>query len=154
MSDYIKWIRGKVGHDQIFLNFSGACITNNEGKILLQKRAASRDEWGFPGGALEIGESAEEAVIREVQEETGLSVAVDTLIGVYTKYFDVYSNGDKAQTILFLFQCSVTGGSLNVDQEETFDLAFFDPHKAPELFNQQHRDILSDYISQRRGVFR
>jgi isopentenyldiphosphate isomerase len=41
MSDYIEWIRGKVGHDQIFLNFSGACITNDEGKILLQKRAAS-----------------------------------------------------------------------------------------------------------------
>jgi 8-oxo-dGTP pyrophosphatase MutT (NUDIX family) len=117
-------------------------------------KADARNEWGFPGGALEIGESAEEAVIREVQEEAGLSVKVDSLIEVYTKYFDVYSNGDKAQTMLFFFQCSVVGGNLNVDREETFDLAFFDPHNAPEPFNQQHRDMLSDYMSQRRGVFR
>jgi len=154
MSDYIKWIRNRVGHDQIFLNFAGACITNDEGKILLQKRAASGDVWGFPGGALDLGESAEEAVIREVREETGLSVEVDSLIGVYTKYFGVYSNGDEAQTILFFFRCSVVGGDLNVDREETFDLAFFDPGDAPELFNQQHRDMLADYVAQKRGVFR
>ena len=153
MSDYIVWIREKVGHDQIFLNFAVACITDDEGKILLQKRASS-DIWGFPGGALEIGESAEEAVKREVEEETGLRVAVDSLIGVYTKYFDIYPNGDEAQTIVFFFQCSTVGGKLHIDREETFDLVFFDPHNAPQLFNQQHRDMLADYTNQRRGVFR
>jgi mutator protein MutT len=154
MSDYIAWIRDKVGHDQIFLNFAVACITNDEGKILLQKRTASGHAWGFPGGALEIGESAEQTVIREVREETGLSIHVDSLIGVYTKYFDVYPNGDKAQTIVFFFGCSALDGDLSTDREETFDLAFFDPHKAPRLFNQQHRDMLADYIEHKRGVFR
>ena len=90
MSNYIEWIRGQVGHDQIFLNFSGACIRNDEGKILLQKRAASKNMWGFPGGALEMGESAEEAAIRKVREETGLCIHADSLIGVYTKYSDEY----------------------------------------------------------------
>lgn len=154
MSGYIEWIRSKVGHDQVFLNFSAACVADDEGKILLQKRAASEDLWGFPGGALEIGESAEEAAVREVREETGLDIKVDSLIGVYTKYFDAYPGGDKAQTIVFFFECSVVGGSPGIDREETFDLAFFDPHNAPELFNQQHRDMLADYIRQRRGVFR
>ncbi len=55
MNDYIEWIRARVGHDQIFLNFSGACITNDEGKILFQKRTASGNEWGFPGGPRILG---------------------------------------------------------------------------------------------------
>jgi len=154
MSNYIEWIRSKVGHQQIFLNFSGACIRNDEGKILLQKRSASKHMWGFPGGALEIGESAEEAAIREVQEETGLRIQVDSLIGVYTKYFEEYPNGDMAQTIAFFFECSIVGGNLSIDQEETFDLAFFGSYDTPELFNPQHRVMLADCIDQRHRVFR
>lgn len=67
MNDYIKSIRNKVGHDTIILNFSDACITNNKGEILLQKRSATEEIWALPGGAVEIGESVEEAVIREVK---------------------------------------------------------------------------------------
>jgi len=99
-------------------------------------------------------ESAEEAVIREVLEETGLRIQVDSLIGVYTKYFDEYPNGGKAQTIVFFFECSIVGGSLSIEREETFDLAFFDPHDTPELLNPQHRVMLADCMDQRRGVFR
>ena len=135
MGDYITWLRNQVGHEQVFLNFAGACITNDEGEILLQKRSASEEVWGFPGGALELGESAEEAAIREIREETGLLIKVEALIGVYTKYFDAYPNGDQAQTISFFFQGSIVGGELRIDRQETFDLAFFDPNNAPELFN-------------------
>ena len=146
MTDYIQCIRSKVGHERILLNFAAACIANDKGEILLQDRAASKDAWGFPGGALELGESADKAVIREVREETGLDVGVEALIGVYTKYFGEYTNWDRAQTIVFFFKCSIVGGSLRVDQNETFDLGFFDPHDAPHLFNEQHRDMLTDYI--------
>ena len=56
--------------------------------MLLQKRADS-NKWGFPGGAVELGETPQMAAIREVKEETGLDVEVDKLIGIYTelKYF-------------------------------------------------------------------
>ena len=68
MGDYIKYIREKVGHNCIFLNFVGACIRNEKNEILLQNRGDGRG-WGFLGGAIELGESFEEAVKREVKEE-------------------------------------------------------------------------------------
>ncbi|MDP5273650.1 NUDIX domain-containing protein [Chengkuizengella axinellae] len=153
MLDYIRWIRSKVGHDKIFLNFAGGCVVNEKGEILLQKRG-DKKAWGFPGGALELGESAEEAAIREIEEETGLSVQVDELIGIYTKYNDEYPNGDKAQTILFFFKCSIKGGELVVDQKETLELKFIRPEHAPALVNQQHEDGLKDYLSGQKSVIR
>lgn len=89
---YIQWIRNKVGHDCIFLNFASGCIMNDNGEILLQKRV-DKNLWVFPGGALELGESAEESLIREVEEETGLQVEVTSLLGIYTKYYDEYPSG-------------------------------------------------------------
>ncbi len=84
------------------LEFCWGVIENEDGEILLQKRG-DKKAWGFPGGALELGESTEEAMIREIKEETGLSVKADRLIGVYTKYFDEYPNGDIAQCIVSVF---------------------------------------------------
>jgi ADP-ribose pyrophosphatase YjhB (NUDIX family) len=154
MKDYIKWIRSKVGHEPIILNFSGACITNKEGQILLQKRSKEVEAWGLPGGAVEIGESIEEAMLREVKEETGLDVIVEHLIGVYSKYFAAYQNGDEAQTICYLFKCTVADGELAIDNEETFELRFFNMNEIPELFNQQHKDMIKDFIQNRTGVFK
>lgn len=138
----------------IILNFSGACITNSKGQILLQKRSAEMESWGLPGGAVEVGESIEETVIREVKEETGLAVKVDNLIGVYPKYFSTCSNGDKLQSINYLFKCTALNGELTIDNKETFDLKYFDLDNIPELFNQQHKDMISDFIQNKSGVFR
>ncbi|CAM3148358.1 MutT/nudix family protein [Paenibacillus lupini] len=85
--NYIRFIREKAGNELIFLNLTGAIICNDNNEILLQKRG-DRNAWGFPGGAMELGESAAETAVREVLEETGLTVEVEHLIGVYTKYFD------------------------------------------------------------------
>ena len=61
----------------------GAVIVN-EGKILLEKRknAPGKGKWSIPGGLVELGESTEQAVIREVKEETGLEVEEPRLIDV------------------------------------------------------------------------
>lgn len=154
MSDYIRWIRSKVGHDNIILNFSGACITNEKGEILLQKRSRTENVWGLPGGAVELGESIEETTVREIKEETGLDIKVEYLIGVYSKYFIEYSNGDKAQSICYCFKAAIVNGSLIIDDEETFDLQFYDKHHIPPLFVQQHADVISDFFENKAGVFR
>ena len=57
----------------------GACavIFDGDGKILLERRS-DNGFWGLPGGAVEVGESVEQAIKREVMEETGISLAEPT----------------------------------------------------------------------------
>jgi 8-oxo-dGTP diphosphatase len=61
----------------------GAIITDSSGRLLLIRRGhePGRGLWSLPGGRIEPGESDEQAVIREVCEETGLSVRVGRLVG-------------------------------------------------------------------------
>ncbi|KGX84151.1 NUDIX hydrolase [Pontibacillus marinus] len=151
--EYIKWLRGKVGQDYVILNFAGAIIQDKLGRLLLQKRGDNH-QWGFPGGCIEIGESAEETVIREVKEETGFDININGMIGVYSKYFHEYPNGDKAQTICVFFDCSLIGGEMKIDQSETLELEFFDIEQIPPLFHQQHCDALEDFLNNKRGVYR
>ena len=154
MADYIKWIRNKVGHEQIFLNFATAYVKDEQGRILLQKRSATEELWGLPGGALELGESAEQAAIREFHEETGLDIKIDHMIGVYTQYFETYPNGDQAQTVVVAFKGSMVGGDLTVDHKETHDLRFFALDELPPMFNRQMQHILDDILAGKTGVYR
>lgn len=67
--NYIQWIRSKVGHEKIILIFAGGCIFNKKGEVLLQRRGDS-NKWGFPGGAIELGETPQMTAIREAKKET------------------------------------------------------------------------------------
>lgn len=154
MADYVKWLRSKVGHDTIIFCGSLACITNDKGEILLQKRSGTEEVWGLPGGILEIGDSAEESTIREVKEETGLDVKVDYMVGLYSKYFCSYANGDNAQVVCSCFKCTIVGGDIVIDNKETFDLRFFSKENIPELFIQQHTDMVNDFFDGKMGVYR
>lgn len=153
MKNYIKWIRSKVGHDCVFLNFAAACITNNKEEILLQKRGDGKG-WGFLGGAMELGESAEETVIREVKEESGLDVSVTRLLGVYTKYIDTYPSGDVAQPIVIFFECKLKSNTFDYQTDETIELKFFKRTEIPTLFNKQHNDALQDYLNNHYSTYR
>ena len=141
--DYIKWIRSKVGHEKIILIFAGGCIFNEKREVLLQRRGDS-NKWGFPGGAIELGETPQMAAIREAKEETGLDVDENGLIGIYTDCNMEYSNGDMAQSICIAYKLNVIGGQMFCDKEETLELKYFSLDNMPEMFCKQHEDILCD----------
>lgn len=103
MKDYIKWIRSKVGQEKVILVFTGGCVFDERGRVLLQKRGDSGNR-GFPGGAIELGETPENAAIRELKEETGLDVVVNSLIGIYTDSDMRYPNGDQAHSICIVYE--------------------------------------------------
>ena len=148
--DYIRWLRSKVGHERIILVFAGGCVFDTDGKVLLQRRGDS-NKWGFPGGAIEIGETPEMAAIREVKEETGLDVKASGLIGIYTDGDMEYPNGDKVHSICIVYELEKLGGQLTCDHLETVDLQYFDLDEMPELFCKQHEEIKNDLQKRQPG---
>ena len=154
--DYIQNIRKKVGKDKIILNFTCG-ILSQSGKILLQKRA-DKGTWGLPGGAIELGESAVESLVREFYEETGINVRVEKLLNVYTKYSDSYPNGDEAQvlTILYLVSSETSISTNFYTSDETLKLGFFDHRDIQKItiVNQQHRDMINDFFENKFPIDR
>lgn len=143
--DYITYIRNKVGHDEIFLNFSGAWIQNRRG-VLLEKRK-DFNCWGLVGGALELGETFQDAVIREVHEETGLNCSVGDLVGLYSGYRIEYPNGDKAQLVSAFFHVFVDPRHDPIPSQEAFEVRYFDPDTLPPIGLCQHRDVIRDALA-------
>jgi ADP-ribose pyrophosphatase YjhB (NUDIX family) len=131
-----------------------AIITNDDGHVLLQRRS-DNGLWGLPGGGVEIGESVSTAIIREVQEETGLTVKIERLVGVYSDpRFQVvrYADGNVVHYINTLFACRVVGGTLQTC-EESLDLQFFDPACLPEGMLLSHRIRVQDAAASRPEGF-
>jgi len=87
-----------------------AIIKTNDDKIVLVKRKNPpyKGWWALPGGIVEYGETVEEAVKREVKEETGLEVEIEKLVNVYSD-----PNRDpRGHFISICFLCRRIGGTL------------------------------------------
>ncbi|MDQ3627328.1 MAG: NUDIX hydrolase [Actinomycetota bacterium] len=95
---------------------SGALVRDPEARLLLVKRgqAPSRYTWSLPGGRVEPGESAEQACVREVLEETGLMVDVVRHVGRVSR------EGAAGSTyVIDDFECRVVGGELQAASDAT-----------------------------------
>lgn len=138
--NYIQDLRKTIGHQPLILVFAGGVLRNTDGAILLQQRSDSQ-LWGFPGGMLQYGESTRHAVIREIQEETGLLTKVTRLLGTTSDFIAHYPNGDVAQTVGIIFEMQLVSGQLNADNDETSSLRWFSLKDHPQLFNNQAKMI-------------
>lgn len=155
MSNYISWIRSKVGNDPIILVAALAILRDEHGRVLLQKTSDKHAySWGLPGGMLELGEGAEDALKREIKEETGLIVEVDYFLGTYTKRpITEYKNGDRAHVICLVFVCHKIEGTLEADGHESIELEFFEPVQSQNLLSRNSQ-IIEDYLSGARGLIK
>ena len=92
-------------------------------KVLLVRRGREplKGEWSLPGGALELGETLQQGVVREVLEETGLMVAPGGILEILDRITpDETSGRVRYHYVLIDFVCHVTGGALcaGTDAEE------------------------------------
>ncbi len=155
---YVKWLRGEVGHQLIYLVYATVVVFHEDGRILAQERY-DFDWISAPGGAMELGESLLETGRREVREETGLEVAIEGLVGVYShpRYNLHYPNGDDVQQWTACFWAEVSadtlqsGGSLRPDGGETLDLFFITPEDFYPRTHLSHVDMVRDSVQARAG---
>ncbi len=91
----------------------GAIIICN-GKILLEKRKGEpgRDKWTVPGGLVELGESAEQTVMREVKEETNLEVEQPELVDVVNSVTTDENDKIKYHFVIVDYFVKLKGGTL------------------------------------------
>ena len=127
-----------------------AAIFDEQGRILLTRRA-DNGQWCLPGGRLESGESVAEACEREVVEETGLTVRVTRLVGVYSHsdQLVVYPDGNKAHIVALHFEAEVIGGELGLSNETT-DYSYFTLQELEGLeFIGRHKERILDTLEKR-----
>ncbi len=92
-------------------------------KVLLSRQW---DGYDFPGGAVELGETIEKALIREVKEETGLKVKVRTLLTCADSFFKLPSTDNFAHSILMYYLCEVVGGEISIDGCDALEKEYMD----------------------------
>jgi ADP-ribose pyrophosphatase YjhB (NUDIX family) len=118
-----------------------AVVTDTDDQVLLIHRT-DNDRWALPGGGIELGESAGEALIREVREETGIDVEVTGIVGIYSdpRHVIAYDDGEVRQQFSLCFTAQPTGGTLTNSSESrevrwvpVADIEALDMHPAQRL---------------------
>jgi 8-oxo-dGTP diphosphatase len=85
-------------------------VVREDGRLLAIRRA-DNGTWELPGGVLELNETPEAGVAREVLEETGIHVEVDELTGVY--------KNTTRGIVALVFRCKPSGGTERTSTEST-----------------------------------
>jgi 8-oxo-dGTP pyrophosphatase MutT (NUDIX family) len=125
---------------------AAAAILDDRGRLLLVKENYDRRRYSLPGGAVEADETLLETVVRETREETGLTVRVEHVIGVYR-----LENGFTAT----LFRCSIANGEpVRPESGEIAEVGWFGPEEVPDPTSNLLHHALDDIVEGRRGVVR
>jgi 8-oxo-dGTP diphosphatase len=118
----------------------GAIIKDKKILLIKRKNNPYKGKWALPGGFVEYKERVEDAVVREVFEETGLKTKVRDLIGIYSD-----PNRDpRGHTITIVYLLDILSGELK-SGDDAYDANFFDLKDLPELAFD-HDIILKDVI--------
>jgi 8-oxo-dGTP pyrophosphatase MutT (NUDIX family) len=147
MKDYMRELRKLVGSRPILQCGTSVIITNTEGHVLMLHRT-DNDCWCFPGGAMEMGESAEAAAAREVYEETGLHVENLRLFGVFSgeELYYRYPNGDEVYNVDIVFTTDTYHGEIKMDVEEGKDARFYAIDQLPSAISPPVQPVVAELL--------
>ncbi|NHI92695.1 MAG: NUDIX hydrolase [Candidatus Lokiarchaeota archaeon] len=126
-------------------------IIMENGKILLIQRGKPPfiGSWALPGGHIDLGEIVEDAVIREIKEETNAEVKID-------KLFNVYSHPDRdprGHYITIVYSCSIKDKNQKIlGGDDAIKAQFFDIEEINKIkLAFDHKEIINDFLSFKNG---
>ncbi|ASW56128.1 NUDIX domain-containing protein [Plantactinospora sp. KBS50] len=129
--DYIVRMRKHVGTDLLWLPSVSAVVLNEHGELLLGRRADD-GRWSVISGFVEPHEQPAQAVVREVEEETGVLVAPERVSSVWA-HPHRYPNGDHCQYLNIGYRCRKLGGEARVNDDESTDVRWVPLDRLPDL---------------------
>jgi 8-oxo-dGTP pyrophosphatase MutT (NUDIX family) len=154
MSSYVRRVRAKMGNEFLLMP-SVTALVFDEARRLLLVRPSTRDTvWVAPGGAVDPDEQPQDAVVREVWEETGLLVEPTELRGVFggPEYRVWYANGDEVGYMMAVYECRATGGSLQTDGEEIVEARYFAADELTSITLSRWARIIVPQMISTRGM--
>ncbi|WP_280456770.1 NUDIX hydrolase [Nocardia carnea] len=110
-----------------------ALVQDDRGRVLMIRRS-DNDLYAIPGGGLEAGETVTQAVEREVFEETGITVQVRELVGVFSNPHHViaFDDGEVRQEFSICFRAVPISGTVRTSSESK-EVDWVAPQRLPEL---------------------
>ena len=130
-------------------------IFNSRGEILLQRRKDTGN-WCVPSGHVEFGETVEDAVLREIWEETGRRATIKRFIGIYSSpASQLYQYPNRSvHYITSYFEAALIGEiEENFQNEETLQLCYFKRNGLPKNIGPMHPQWLEHAIEKRKEPF-
>jgi len=153
---YLGKLRKIVGTRLILIPGARIVVHDRLGRVLLELRKDFR-RWGLLGGHQELGDSSAETAVREVFEETGLTITRPAVFGIASdpKHETIrFPNGDRTQSVSILFHARKPRGTPKFDPRETLELGWFALDELPAgLMPNSARTLKAFQRYRRTGKF-
>jgi 8-oxo-dGTP pyrophosphatase MutT (NUDIX family)/ubiquinone/menaquinone biosynthesis C-methylase UbiE len=142
----LVWINA-LGWTKLLTPHVGACaaVFDGAGRVLLTRRQ-DNGRWCLPGGHMDLTETLRQAALREAHEETGLTVELERLAGLYSANYPAgaFGKDSPARSLLIaVFRAHAAGGELALNDEVT-EFGWFAPDRLPEDIILQHVQRIHD----------
>lgn len=131
-----------------FRQCAAVILKGDRGRVLLLWQP--RQSYGLPGGVVEPHETPPMAAVREAEEEIGVEVALEYLVGTYH-----LRGGGRPDIFASVYKARIISGEpYAADPNEVLRLEWFDPDKLPSALMTDARAAIPDFRAGKRGVVR
>lgn len=121
-------------------------IEDGQGRILLVKSPKWHNKWVMPGGHIDPGETIEQGILREIEEETGLSIISKGIIA-YGELIDSKDFHRPAHFIYFDILCCAQSSDVKLDNQELTEYVWVAPEEALKMdLAESYGKTIRDYL--------